>query len=67
MLLGIYDMYEELCNNMELHMRNLEIACNKLSSTKYRCPDRFSEKTPCCSILVRATTSRKRPLPVSDH
>ena len=47
--------------------RNLEIACNKLSSTKYMCPDRFSEKTPCCSILVRATTSRKWPLPVSDH
>ena len=32
-------------------MAKLEIACNKLSSKKM-CPDRFSEKAPCCLILV---------------
>ena len=33
--------------------RNLDVACNKLSSIKYRmCPDLFLEEAPCGSILV---------------
>ena len=37
---------------------SLEIACNKLSSVKQMCPDRFSEKAPCGSILVSGPLSR---------
>ena len=31
---------------------NLDILCNKLSSTKYISADHVSENTPCGSILV---------------
>ena len=43
---------KNLRNNMDLHMRNLEILCNNLSFTKYMCPNLFLEEASCGAILV---------------
>ena len=44
-------VYETLITTWDYTGRNLEIACNKLSSIKKMCSDLFSEET-CDSILV---------------